>query len=212
MPFPTYDQWTFSGVFGSTSAPVEIWSFSIKCQPTVGDQVGAAASAADGNTAYGFLQPIMPSSTILTRVRYSKHGSDGRVLTDTAGAYLQADSAATKAGTKTGATIYPLQVALCVSLLSDRAGSVGKGRFFLPAPGFALGADYRMSTADQVTTADAVESFLNALHVEGTTPLVVASSKGTRSEVQRFKLGRVMDTQRSRRSALLEGYLTRNVS
>lgn len=104
------------------------------------------------------------------------------------------------------------QVALAVSLGTARRGPTGKGRFYLPLPIFGLNsADGRIAAADAQAVAQAVRDFVanlnNAPGIDGVAPKVtVASSKGYNTDVTEVRVGRTLDTIRSRRTSILEAY------
>lgn len=207
---PSYDLMTFSGVFGSASEAHEIWSFSLKFEPTQGTTETMAQIGVDAYTQW--LVPIMPFHVALTEVRYSMHEAGGATAKNAEGGYVQTRQGVNVQGAAAGA-IFPLQTALCVSLGSARAGASGKGRFYLPMPPWELGGDGRFSATAQASGVTQIGGFLNFLHADLAQPLVIVSpTYGTRSAVTHFRLGRTPDTMRSRRNALLESYVQASVS
>ena len=111
-----------------------------------------------------------------------------------------------------GAINHPPQDALVVSLMTDRRGATGRGRVFLPRTTHPLQDDYLLSVAnvqDVATTFGAYLRDLGAITTGETgsfmTP-VVASTKGYNSAVTAVRVGRAVDTMRSRRRSLNEGY------
>lgn len=115
-----------------------------------------------------------------------------------------------------GTVSLPNQCAMTVSLRTGRPGRAFRGRFYLPtlALGGSLGTDGRLPAATRDQMAAPIETFLNAiqgLDIGGTgVQLVVASGvgAGANTAVSFFSLGRVLDTQRRRRSQLLEAAAT----
>jgi murein DD-endopeptidase MepM/ murein hydrolase activator NlpD len=201
---------TFSGVFGAVATPVEAWSFSIKLEPRE-NALDNAGKAAAGRAAYqARYSAIMHPNTSLTRVRFSKHAAGGLVEKGADGAYAQADDEIGSAGTGPSSTLFPLQSALCISLNTNRPGARGKGRFFLPMPAMTLGPDYRLTEFGQTQVANASQAFLADIAAQVGDP-VIASSFGFRSLVTSLRVGRVVDTLRSRRRDLDESYLERGV-
>lgn len=212
MPVQAHTRVTFSGVFGSTTAPLEIWSFNINTASIFDKTITAHKTLADAaQAAYAtHIKPILDSEQIITRVRAAAIGIDGRVLKTGDGGYVQADNVTVTPGALgvSAANRKPLSTALVCSLVTNRAGPSGKGRFFLPWPSSqVLGTDYRLSTTDQATDLAAVKGFIGALRTAGTDVLVV-SSKDFASPVTGVRVGRTPDTMRSRRSHLLEAYST----
>jgi hypothetical protein len=109
------------------------------------------------------------------------------------------------------------QRALAVSLLTDRRGPTGKGRFYLPMvnhsiDGNSLLANLAEITATQAALVDLVNNVNNLSGLDQAlnnpdVAVVVASSKGYNTEVTKVRVGRVIDTIRSRRTSVLENYL-----
>lgn len=103
------------------------------------------------------------------------------------------------------------QAALVVSLETARYGPTGKGRFFLPMPTFALEPDYQISPADAQGVRDRTVQLINEINDEPGFDVLglgvcIASSKGYNTRVTGVRVGRVIDTLRTRRRSLLEDY------
>jgi hypothetical protein len=114
--------------------------------------------------------------------------------------------AATQGGSA-GAS-HPFQISRVISLDTGRRGPTGRGRFFAPAAVGAIDSE-GLSTVDQAQTAafsaaDMIKNVNNA--VSGAARVVVASSKGYNTTVSSVRVGRVLDTVRSRRTSLQERY------
>jgi hypothetical protein len=112
-----------------------------------------------------------------------------------------------------GALPVPLpQAALVVSCESTRRGPTGKGRFYLPMPNVVItepGFLMAVATAEDVRTS--AQTLLGALNNEAGVDVVdrkvvIASSKGYNTPVTSIRVGRVIDTMRSRRKSLSESY------
>lgn len=216
MAVPAHTKVTFTGIFGTVANPQEQWSFSINYGPLVFATQGARESAADQASQIWTSQigPMHPSAVRLQRVRVAQIDAGGLVDKDNGGAYNQGDYNTDLAGTG-GSAVYPLQTSLCVSLVTDRAGASGKGRFFLPMPTYQInGTDFRLSAADVATAGGRAVALLQNVGVvlSGTAtgpagPPVVVSSKGFTTPVNAVRVGRVLDTMRSRRSDQAEGYV-----
>jgi hypothetical protein len=106
------------------------------------------------------------------------------------------------------------QAALAVTLQSGRSGPSGRGRFYLPMPTTPLEGDLRISVDNANSVAASVrtlfQNIANQPFVDlpgATMAPTVASSKGYNTPVTSVKVGRVIDTIRSRRNALAEGYV-----
>jgi hypothetical protein len=105
------------------------------------------------------------------------------------------------------------QIAAVASLITGAArGYACRGRMFLPPPVYAgnIGTDGRMTTGNQTSLSNLVTAFLNALNTElDPFRVVVASNVGTGfiREVKAARVGRTLDTMRSRRTSIPEDYL-----
>lgn len=212
MPAPTHTRVTFSGIFGATTGPSEIWNFGLHFGPLQATTAAAATTIA-GNLITpwtSYMKPMFTSDVVLTKVRVAVVAADGHVAKDFDGSYKQGDWVGVNAGSGTRATgtgYLPLQTAMVGSLSSARPDATGKGRFFLPFPGvYALAADYRLGASDAQSLAGSLKSFINAAVTAVQAPLVIASSKGYLSNVTTVRVGRVPDTMRSRRNQELEAY------
>lgn len=214
MPVPEHDRLTFSGIRGTTAVPLDDWSFSLNLEPHATgpslDDAGLNALADAGRLNYlNELNALLQADTHLTRVRYSVLDDLGHTKTRTDGSYLHGNNEVTLAG-GAASTALPLQCALVVSLGTARAGASGKGRVFLPMPGYTpTPADKLLSIVQVEAVAAAAKEFLDTINTGfGGGAVVVASSKGYLTPVTHVRVGRVIDTLRSRRSALEEGYVT----
>lgn len=111
-----------------------------------------------------------------------------------------------------GGALRPPQVALAVSLMTARRGASGRGRFYIPLPSMNLSVADLTIAADQADLVQASAAALvnNINNAPGIDVLglqvIVASTKGFNTEVTGVRVGRVMDTIRSRRNAIPEGY------
>lgn len=206
--YADHERLTFSGVFGSAAAPEEIWECNLNVVPDVGG--GIAAMVTDAGLAHAAfvsqLLPFLADDVVLTNTRAAQIGSDGRVKKNTDGAYIQADHPGNDPGSVTG-DFHPLQTALVISLVTSRAGSSGRGRFYLPLVKQALDSAHILSVGAATDWADAAALFLAEIRDNVNTPLV-ASTKGYNTNVTGVRVGRVPDTQRRRRGDLAEGYIS----
>jgi hypothetical protein len=121
---------------------------------------------------------------------------------------------------------YPPQVALCVSTVTAaRRGYSAKGRFYLPAPTADLADDWRLPQAHASTYAGLASTFVKVLRLREAVlpppapelpgvwlPCIVSPHKngtgpgGTVHAITGVRVGRVLDTIRSRRTSLVEDY------
>lgn len=215
MPVPAHVKTTFTGVFGNITSPVEQWSFSINTADGVFvnqvDRENVAEAIAD---AWGLRMAVLhPPHVHLTRVRVAQVAAGGLVSKTVDGAYQQGDWEGDKQGSGVS-QVLPIQTAVVVSLGSNRSGPSGKGRFFLPAPSASIGSsDFRMTQeatdlilARSVALLGDIDGILGS-STGGSGAPVIVSTKGFVSPVTNVRVGRVMDTMRSRRSSQLEGYV-----
>lgn len=195
---PAHRRLTISGVFGTAAAPYERWSFRLNFG--VGE-AGDLVPLAD--TAVANLTTLLAGIKTDARVTEVKAASiDANGLYDADPEIRVLDSP----GTGTGGQPLP-QVALAVSLTTDRRGPTGRGRIYYPMPAADVGAGGTFSAMYADTTAQRVASFLSALNQPaGFGNAVVASSKGYLTPVTGVRCGRVPDTMRSRRTSIPEDY------
>lgn len=211
MPTPAHTRVTVSGVFGGVGSAIEEWSWNLRFGPMQATTVAADQAVADqlASNYNTNLSTLFSSLIVRTRIRVANVAADGHVGRDVDGSYHQADNVTTSPGNAVQGTTgpMPLQVALACSLVTARPDATGKGRFFLPWPDkYALAGDFRLSTSQQTAIMGQVRTFLNSAVTSVGAPLVVASSKGYLSNVTAVRLGRLPDTQRSRRARAVEGY------
>lgn len=125
----------------------------------------------------------------------------------------------------------PPQISLAVSLRSADARGLGsRGRMYLPMITAGLDGTGHINTTDQNNIKNALLTFFNAVNATSMTPnLIINASQGQltgtkprvpkpgglppkNSVVQRFELGNVLDTQRRRRNALVETYVSQAIT
>lgn len=122
-------------------------------------------------------------------------------------------------GTNTVITL-PAQCSLVLSMQSDAWGARGKnGRIYQPGPAVSVEADGRIYGPHRDDFLDNFEDFINNINstLNGFTSsgaVVIASSvgEGALNPVTKVRVGRVVDTQRSRRTSLEEDYSERDIS
>jgi len=109
-----------------------------------------------------------------------------------------------------GAAKYPPQVSLAISLMTEQSrGLASKGRFYIPSPVLDLQSDGRISANDAALVAGVATTFVQALNAA-----VVGFSVGVASDVRtgalrrvtEVRVGRALDTIRSRRGKFREEY------
>lgn len=212
---------TWSGTLGSASADGEEWACGIAVKPgTALDSLAKLQAMADAAAA-NFPQTFGRTRSVvtLTGVKAAALNSEGRTARMPDGQYAQGEWVGTTPSGGPAGFLYPPQVSLAVTLDTARGGIAGTGRMFLPAPhNGALGADGRMTAADQEAAAFQVRDGLRALNtalagISAGAAVALASggsvTKGLPAAVLPIigvRVGRVLDTQRRRRRDLLEEY------
>lgn len=219
MPRPAHMRVTFSGIFGATTGPLEEWAFNVNFPTNRWTSTSAAVPVQFATLWQTHCAPLHTSLVTLTKVRLASVDGEGHVQRSESGAYLQADATPTVPGTNAATFYYPPQVAVAVSLISSRAGASGKGRFFIPSPGATIATDLRLTTTSATAILNGYTSLLSAMKAynesgssfSGNGGPVVVSSKGYTSPVVQLRVGRALDTIRSRRGDLPEGYMTSTI-
>lgn len=168
-----------------------------------------AAVAFHGRAATG-----LSSQAFLDTVKIADIGPDGKYLEDPV-VFTVAQGGASAPDFVDGVAVTNVlpQSAIAVSLTTDRRGPSGKGRFYLPMPAFGTFPQngFKISVADAEGLRGSAQTFLNdvanqpGLDVLGIRP-VVASTKGYNTAVTGVRVGRVIDTIRTRRNKLNEAY------
>lgn len=224
MALPAHTAIVLKGCFGSTSAPVEKWSCSLRATagPTSATTAAWQVIANAVGAAWGsnMAQNYSPA-VVLQQVRVVRIAPTGHYVTRSDGSYELGDANFTIAGSSTQAAggVLPLQTALVASLVTARSGATGKGRVFLPWPdkwGLNTGT-YVLDPGVTPVVATRFAAFINGVNralsglaaTGSDSPAVrveVVSSKGYSSVITGVKIGNVADTQRSRRGAMVEVY------
>ncbi len=206
---PPHSLVTFSGDISSETQVYEQWSFSLRCATdglmTIAQAVTNAAAA---RTAWiNGIGVILPSQVRLNKVLVADVGAFDIWRQDAGGGYIKGESTSVTRATGAVGPQLPLQSALAISLVTARAGSTGKGRFFLPLTQETLAADGRLNTARIGPIRSNAKAFINEINAIATLGnVVVSSSKGYESFVTGVRVGYVVDTLRSRRRSQLEAY------
>jgi len=211
MPVPTHFRFVFRGRFQDTP---EEWSFGVKFSRNVPLGGDADLSAINETTVTNAVLALFASSRFQGHIagvdwRAYVIGTNGKME---GSERLLVDLSASGLGGTSG-TKYPPQVALVATLVASERGPARLGRIFLPAPAAVLGDDYRISEAICSDYANDVSTFLKAVSNGIDLPATIESSAGlnisavgggVRQVIDHVEVGRVYDTMRSRRQALLE--------
>ena len=105
----------------------------------------------------------------------------------------------------------PCQIAPVVSLRTDLATRAGRGRFYAPSPAVDTQVQGRMGATAQGHLADAASDMLSSLLGDGYVPVLYSRTTHTTNEITSLDVGDVLDTQRRRRSKLVEVRTSRTV-
>jgi len=217
VPRPAHTLVTFEGTTGAVTAPIDIWSFSVKFVDNRWTTTDPLVPLAFKDFWTTHFAPLHGSLIHLRKVRIAAVTGLGKVNRTASGAYLQQDWVGDVPGQGAVTTFLPPQCSVVVSLSTERQDATGKGRFFLPQTKYPIvGSDFRMSVVDTTDITTKARAFLNAMRdynpaattFAGDPAAQVVSSKGYVSKVTTVRVGRAVDTIRSRRSELPEGYVS----
>jgi hypothetical protein len=190
------------------------------------NNVAYADMAEDVRAFFGTAATKISAHAVLEVVKFAKivpppagHplGKDGK---PTPGIYAQdpvvidvADTPGGVPGALGGIQFVSPASAVAVSLTTPKRGARGRGRFFLPMPvveqdpanGFLMSVAHAEGIRNSAT--DLVNNLNNQPGIDAWNGhVVVASTFGTLSSVTGVRVGRVVDTIRSRRGQLSESY------
>lgn len=215
MPYAPHDRLTMTGRLGKTEQ-LERFSMTINLQGVglagVANRYQQAVNDIGADCAAWFARPgtNICDEAVLEEVKVAPIGPDGLYTGDPV-FWEQMPGAGVKGGLQV--VPMPFQVSWAISLGTDRRGPTGRGRFFQPLPAAAIErATGGVPTAAQTGCRASAVTFLEALNNSpgpdgpGSIRVVVASSKGYNSPVTSVRVGRVLDTIRSRRRSLDESY------
>lgn len=196
----------FTRLVASGSLFTEQFAFSL-------NMVGTAPTTPPGIVPEGvvdltrafFAATMQQAAARLTMVKFNRIGTDGR--------YSESTTRAADLGPApvigTQSTKYPPQVALAVSLDTGYSrGLAARGRFYLPPPGAAVQVDGRLREDDTQVIANAAAAYLSGLNDLGLGVVSIVSDVGAGAvrQVRTVRVGRALDTIRSRRTSIPEGY------
>lgn len=208
---------------GSLVGGTEQWQTGIRVAPLA---VTPAADLVDALEAYVSLADIyadvaaviagpapvqFDASVKLLWAKLAVIGTDGKYQGD---AKIHEDITA---GSQNGATVIPPQLSLCVSLWGgSNFGGAQRGRMYWPCPNtqaFVQPSDGRLTAQQAADVRTRIRTMLLAIEGEVSTwvvqsQLAIMSSLGTGATrpISHVAVGRVVDTQRSRRRNLDEAH------
>lgn len=192
-----------------TLGTAEIFSFGLHLIAT---PVAAAPTEVPDEVVDAFAtffdSGLMGSNAKLTTLKLNEIGTDGRYVGESTVLY---DYPAPGVGSNS-AYKYPLQVSLAVGLTTSRSrGRASKGRFYLPSPVQPLENEngYISATSAQgvMTATKTLLLALNDALDPWQVGLVSNLGGGNQATVTGVRVGRVLDTIRSRRNKLEENYV-----
>lgn len=216
MPFAPHTRVTAIGTLGTGA---DRFSYGLNLgftgAPAALPQAGLEDITASIKAMHKRATSGVSADAVLTEVKFASIGADGKYTADPV---VIAVTGGAGGGNNAFNQVLP-QSALAVSLMTDRRGPSGKGRFYLPMPAFATaGANsFQITQANADGVRDSVQTMLNEIlnapgldnvNNELDPVVVVASTKGFNTPVTGVRVGRVVDTIRTRRNALSENYTT----
>lgn len=201
ITYAAHTRLTASGSLGLLNGGVESWAINLSFDKVI------ATTQAQVDAAFGHMASYVSSPT--SYIHSSCHLRQVKVsLLDTAGHLV--GNPVTHLGDVPGGSnlqVNPPQTALVISLGTGVRGRQNRGRVFMPQPANAPSVNDFEIPADQ---RDLIEqNFLvlaTALQQDLGSRLVIASTKGHNTPVTLVRVGRVLDTMRSRRRKLTESY------
>lgn len=220
MPYLPHLRATFKGEFKdfASAEPYERWNTSLAFKyggsmATASLQGLADDLRADFSKMVGALLSTWTSNTYFTEVRLDSIGVDGKITRDAVFSLVD------NGGSTTQYTpVLPPSCAVVATLDTKIRGRSRFGRMYLPILGTRCTAEGVISTSDQQQILNGFKTFVqdasNAPGVDDGFAAVVASGigGGSLNEVQEVRIGRAVDTMRSRRRSLDESYLRASVS
>lgn len=201
-----HTRFTATGVIGGATLPYEIFSFGF-------------AVAHDGDTLTLLQQSSISDAIAAMFVAPNTAIANNAHLRAVKAAHVNAAGVQDQPTTifphlvsgGTGGSNRPSQVALAVSLVGPAAVRPIKGRFYLPMPNMGISTDSGVMTeASASSVVDRVETLANAIKGLGPTVRLAIDHKGGLAVVNKIRVGRALDTIRTRRNQVLEGYVVGN--
>jgi len=187
------------------SFPGETWTFTL--HTTSAGSLTAAQTSWEGATDAlwtGQLDALMCTDVVMTEVSTAS-------LDETTGRQIsRVATGVSRPGTAVGACL-PFQCAPVVSLRTDLATRSGRGRFYLPALAEGNTSAGRLTTTAQNAIVTAAQQFFASLDTGGLAVVLLNRTTLAQTAVTRFDVGDVIDTQRRRRSQLVEQRISGSV-
>jgi len=176
--------------------------------PVSAAQALAIATAAAAIAVPSGLTALMNGNTTVQGIRVEARSLAGVLET-------QAEVLKATATPGTGVVNHPYQTSLVLSLRTTLPGASGRGRLYWPSTGASLNsADLRLAATQHTNALAGAKTYLSGIEtaIEASltgVALGVWSRKLTDiTLVNTIQVGNVLDVQRRRRDALLEGYVS----
>lgn len=220
MTYVPHYRATFKGDFRPSleAEPYEQWNTSVALRG--GGQYSTASAQAIANDLRDdfaafvrSLEAFFSGSTVFTEVRLDHVGVSGRIDQDAV--FAQVDGAGV-AGV--GGPRLPPSCAVVLTLDTQQRGRSRFGRMYLPLIGCDVSGDGGMPSASQDAILAASRTFItnlgNAPGIDDNFSVAVASGvgEGALNAVRAVRVGRVIDTMRSRRRSIDESYKSATIS
>lgn len=216
MTVPTHFKFTFRGHFEGSP---EFWSFGCHFERAATGNPDAELSDINESTVTTAIATFMGSVSMGTVTRLDDWrayviGTNGRMEGNAPLLHL-VDPGSPISGT--GGQNFPTQVALVASKVAEDRGPAQFGRMYLPCLGLNMSTGGVLSEATALTVAQATSAFLKGISDAIDMPGALDSSAcvnvsdrpvgtGTLQTVKRIRVGRALDTMKSRRTNLDEDY------
>jgi len=224
MPWPKHNKLVIRGTYGTS---LETWSYSLKFQRVFAAQSDAdvdgwnKADVSNAIVTWHSAGWANPAAKLTAWHGYSMDETNHADLNQ-----LVSHTYSPAISPPQGGVVHPFQCSVVIGLESlDRSPRApGKkdparfGRVYLPGPGFSIEQDGRFAASQALQLAGSfktfVESLKNAMYPTAVanermvlvSPFPIGSPAGTEKEVDRYRVGRVVDTMQSRRRQLVEDY------
>ena len=209
MPFPRAHR--MLTIFGDGWSQSELWQCGVRLDaaPTAQpDQDAMDALVAAAEVWFTGMAPAFSANVRLLGVKVAPVQVDGFYGDGNDAQIALCD--APVPGQSSQDRLLP-QASLACTLTTQRTrGRGARGRFYPPPQGFPIGANGRIGAGEASGTMAAHVALIGAINGAGAGPVSVGSSLGAGSllPVNGIRLGKVVDTQRRRRNAIAEEYVS----
>jgi hypothetical protein len=213
-----------SGTLGNDQPSPEIFALGFAIGgPTpvvsLGPQAAWDTARAAITSWWGAGATLVNPAARITTMKLAFMDTAGHVATNGDGSFAQyKNEGLSIPGGGPAGPLHPPQVAMAVSLYSNRVGAVGRGRFYLPLPSIEVAAStLGIARPDQQAVVNSTLSMLTAVGAAlgGADSGVCVASGGSvkhalapaNYRVTRIRVGAALDTIRARRGKVSEAYV-----